>query len=94
MVLLVKAPELVVITAADVLVVRILLCRLLEREGPRHHHEKDDPDGKQVYDLALERHPQVDLGGHVAHRTNESVALEAARARSIDGVGEAEIGQF
>ena len=45
-VLLVKAPKLVVITAANVLVVWVLLSRLLEGEGASEHDKEDDSDGK------------------------------------------------
>lgn len=89
-----QAPELAIVAAANVLVVWVFLRRFLERERSSLHDEEDDADSEQVYDLTLEGYAQVNFWSHVALRANESGALEARRASPIDGVGEAEVGQF
>ena len=94
MVSLMQAPELAIVAAANVLVVWVFLCSFLERERSSLHDEEDDADSEQVYDLTLEGYAQVNFRSHVALRANESGALEARRASPIDGVGEAEVGQF
>jgi len=91
---LVQRPKSCVVSLADQLVVLVSLGGLLEREGPSHHDEDDDRHCEQVDNLALERHLEVDLWGHVAWCANESVSFKAGGLCAVNEICQPEVGKL
>ena len=89
-----QRPKRLVVSLAYHLVVLVTLCCFLEREGAGHHDKDDDRHCEQVDNLALERHLEVDLRGHVAWCANESVSFEASGPCAINEVCQPEVGKL